>query len=87
MLPLTGDQMTSEHHHVAVIDVAKVANLVWAIEGPLVNESGDDVDRCIEVLAQSMQRGPLGAALLRLKWTDDPNVLCEPCLVVRYQGE
>jgi hypothetical protein len=205
--------MTSNQHHVAVIDVGKLSNLGWVIEGPLVNESGNDIDRCIEVLAQSMRSGPLalgfeaplfvpydrdrcdldkarrgerdrafsasagacvlakslviipyilsglrqrvedakptfqwrrpmgrrdlllfeafvthmpsgaahtecarmalrefgaarggptslrsaidepvvlnllGAILLRLKWTDDPNVLSEPCLVVRYQGK
>jgi hypothetical protein len=51
--------MTSESLHVAVVDVGSLKNLGWVIEGPSVNESGGDIDSCIEALSRSMETGPL----------------------------
>jgi hypothetical protein len=51
--------MVDESLHVAVVDIGKLTNLGWAIEGPSVNDSGEDIDKCIEVLANAMKIGPL----------------------------
>ena len=51
--------MTDELLHVAVVDIGKVTNLGWAIEGPSVTQSGIDIEICIEFLAKAMQVGPL----------------------------
>jgi hypothetical protein len=51
--------MTDESLHVAVIDIGKLRNLGWVVEGPSVNESGTDVDSCIKALASAMEAGPL----------------------------
>jgi hypothetical protein len=51
--------MNDESLHVAVVDIGSLANLGWAIEGPSVNESGTDIDLCIEALAKAMKAGPL----------------------------
>jgi hypothetical protein len=45
--------------HVAVIDIGKLTNLGWAIEGPIISSSGTDIDECIEALAQAIEVGPL----------------------------
>lgn len=51
--------MTDEPLHVAVVDIGKLTNLGWVVEGPSVTESGTDIDRCIKVLAIAMRTGPL----------------------------
>jgi hypothetical protein len=51
--------MTNESLHVAVIDIGKLANLGWVVEGPSVTTWGEDVDECIEALAEAMKVGPL----------------------------
>jgi hypothetical protein len=51
--------MINESLHVAVVDIGKVTNLGWVVEGPSVTESGSDIDSCIEVLARAMKIGPL----------------------------
>jgi hypothetical protein len=51
--------MTNESLHVAVVDIGKLANLGWVVEGPTVNESGTDIDSCIEALGRAMKMGPL----------------------------
>jgi hypothetical protein len=51
--------MTDESLHVAVVDIGKLTNLGWAVEGPSVNESGKDIDSCIEALTSAMRMGPL----------------------------
>jgi len=39
--------MTNESLHVAVVDIGKLTNLGWVVEGPSVNESGTDIDSCV----------------------------------------
>jgi hypothetical protein len=51
--------MTDESLHVAVVDIGRLTNLGWVVEGPSVDEWGDDVDSCIETLARAMKTGPL----------------------------
>jgi len=51
--------MNDESLHVAVVDIGSLANLGWAVEGPSVEESGTDIDVCVEVLARAMKNGPL----------------------------
>jgi hypothetical protein len=51
--------MTDESLHVAVVDIGKLTNLGWVVEGPSVTESGTDIDSCIEALASAMKMGPL----------------------------
>jgi hypothetical protein len=51
--------MIDESLHVAVVDIGKLTNLGWIVEGPSVNESGTDIDSCIEVLAAALKTGPL----------------------------
>ncbi len=51
--------MTNESLHAAVVDIGKLTNLGWVVEGPSVNESGKDIDKCIEVLASALKMGPL----------------------------
>jgi hypothetical protein len=51
--------MSEELLHVAVIDIGKLENLGWVVEGPVVNESGTDIDLFIELLAKAMTLGPL----------------------------
>jgi hypothetical protein len=51
--------MTDESLHVAVVDIGRLTNLGWVVEGPSVNESGTDIDLCIEALASAMKTGPL----------------------------
>jgi hypothetical protein len=51
--------MASESLHVAVVDISKLANLGWVVEGPSVTESGTDSEKCIEVLAKALKSGPL----------------------------
>src|SRR5271165_6462848 len=51
--------MTDESLHVAVVDIGKLANLGWVVEGPSITESGTDIDSCIEVLAKALTMGPL----------------------------
>jgi hypothetical protein len=48
-----------ERLHVAVVDVGKLTNLGWVVEGPFVNESGNDIDLCVEALPRAMEFGPL----------------------------
>jgi hypothetical protein len=50
---------TNESLHVAVVDIGKLKNIGWVVEGPFVNESGTDIDACIEALASAMKTGPL----------------------------
>ncbi len=51
--------MTNESLHVAVVDIGRLTNLGWVVEGPSVTKSGTDIDSCIEVLASAMKMGPL----------------------------
>jgi hypothetical protein len=51
--------MTDESLHVAVVDIGSLTNLGWAVEGPSVNDSGPDIDLCIEALAGALSKGPL----------------------------
>jgi hypothetical protein len=51
--------MTNESLHVGVVDIAKLTNLGWVVEGPSVTKSGTDVDLCVEALASAMDTGPL----------------------------
>jgi hypothetical protein len=46
--------MTNQTLHVAVVDIGKLANLGWVVEGPSITESGTDIDSCIEVLAKAL---------------------------------
>src|SRR5713101_6010935 len=39
--------MTDESLHVAVVDIGRLANLEWVVEGASVKESGTDIDFCI----------------------------------------
>ena len=51
--------MTNESLHVAVVDIGKLTNLGWVVEGPSVSKSGTDIDSCIKFLASAMKMGPL----------------------------
>lgn len=51
--------MTDESLHVAVVDIGSLTNLGWAVEGPSVNDSGTDIDLCIQALASALSKGPL----------------------------
>jgi len=51
--------MTNESLHVGVVDIGKLTNLGWVVEGPSVNKSGTDIDCCIKALACAMKMGPL----------------------------
>ncbi len=51
--------MTDESLHIAVVDIGKLTNLGWVIEGPSVTECGTDIDSCIELLARAMKLGPV----------------------------
>lgn len=51
--------MTDESLHVAVVDIGKLTNLGWMVEGPSGAKSGTDVDACIDALATAMEIGPL----------------------------
>jgi hypothetical protein len=51
--------MSNESLHVAVVDIGKLENLGWVVEGPSVNEEGTDIDLCIEALAGALKTGPL----------------------------
>ena len=51
--------MTDESLHAAVVDIGKVTNLGWVVEGPSVNGCGDDIDKCIDTLAAALKKGPL----------------------------
>jgi hypothetical protein len=51
--------MTDRSLHVAVVDIGKLTNLGWVVEGPSVNRSGEDIDSCIEALADAIKVGPL----------------------------
>jgi hypothetical protein len=51
--------MSDKSLHVAVVDIGKLTNLGWVVEGPFVNESGTDIDSCIVFLAEAMKKGPL----------------------------
>ena len=51
--------MTNESLHVAVVDIGNLANFGWVVEGPSVNESGVDIDSCVEALAKALKMGPL----------------------------
>jgi hypothetical protein len=51
--------MTNESLHVAVVDIGRLANLGWVVEGASVKESGTDIDLCIEAFARAMKKGPL----------------------------
>ena len=51
--------MPDESLHVAVVDIGKLTNLGWVVEGPSVKESGDDIDLCIEALSGALEKGPL----------------------------
>lgn len=51
--------MSNESLHVAVVDIGALRNLGWLVEGPSVNESGDDIDKCIQALAGASKIGPL----------------------------
>jgi hypothetical protein len=51
--------MTDESLHVAVVDIGSLTNLGWAVGGPSVNDSGPDIDLCIEALASALSKGPL----------------------------
>jgi hypothetical protein len=51
--------MVTESLHIAVIDIGKLSNLGWAVEGPTVNQSGTDIDLFIDALARAINVGPL----------------------------
>ena len=51
--------MADESLHVAVVDIGSLPNLGWAVEGPSVDDSGTDIDLCIESLVKAMRAGPL----------------------------
>jgi len=51
--------MNAESLHVAVIDIGKLTNLGWVVDGPMISEAGTDVDVFIEALALAMKMGPL----------------------------
>jgi len=51
--------MNNESLHIAVVDIGNLTNLGWVVEGPCVNESGTDIDLCVEYLATAMRDGPL----------------------------
>jgi hypothetical protein len=55
----TDTDVTNESLHVAVVDIGKLTNLGWVVEGPSVNESGNDIDLFIDSLANAMKIGPL----------------------------
>jgi hypothetical protein len=51
--------MGNEDLHIAVVDIGKLSNLGWVIEGPSISKNGTDIDSCIEALATAMRVGPL----------------------------
>jgi len=51
--------MGDESLHVAVVDIGRLANLGWVVEGPSINRSGTDIDSCVEALAEAVTTGPL----------------------------
>ncbi len=51
--------MTHESLHVAVVDIGKLSNLGWVIEGPSVEESGTDIDEFVTSLVRATEYGPL----------------------------
>jgi hypothetical protein len=51
--------MTYESLHIAVVDIGKLANLGWAIEGPFINAEGTDIDRCLDSLVSAKKWGAL----------------------------
>ena len=51
--------MAEETLHVAVIDVGSLSNLGWAVEGPVLNECGADIDVCVGALCKALEIGPL----------------------------
>jgi hypothetical protein len=55
----SGPIVSDESLHVAVVDIGKLQNLGWAIEGPAINQSGTDIELCIKALASAMDAGPL----------------------------
>jgi hypothetical protein len=52
--------MAEKTLHVAVVDIGRVTNLEWVVEGPSVVKSGSDIDKCIEALARALRRFPKG---------------------------
>jgi hypothetical protein len=53
----------TESLSIAVVDIGKLSNLGWAIEGPTIAESGTDVDSCVDALGKAMTMGPLALGL------------------------
>jgi hypothetical protein len=51
--------MMNDKTHVAVVDIGKLANLGWAIEGPDLSCCGSDIDDCVDALARALDAGPL----------------------------
>ena len=51
--------MADESLHVAVVDIGRLENLGWVVEGPFITESGTDIDLCIEALAKAISTGAL----------------------------
>jgi len=45
--------------HIAVIDVGKLENLGWAVEGSNIRKCGTDIDACVDALAEALVAGPL----------------------------
>jgi hypothetical protein len=45
--------------HVAVIDIGKLQNLGWAIDGPKINCSGSNIDMFIDRLTDALDIGPV----------------------------
>jgi hypothetical protein len=44
---------------IAVVDIGRLSNLGWVVEGPSITESGADIDSCVDALARAMTMGPL----------------------------
>lgn len=51
--------MNVESLCVAVIDIGKLENLGWVVEGPTISRAGTDIEVFIEVLVTAMNMGPL----------------------------
>jgi hypothetical protein len=45
--------------HVAVIDIGRLQNLGWAIDGPKINCSGSNIDMFIDRLTDALDIGPV----------------------------
>ena len=64
--------------HVAVVDIGRLENLGWAIEGSIVNRSGSNIDECIDALTDALDTGPLALgfeAPMFVPYREDANQL------------